>query len=192
MSAYPPPLSLVKLSLADPIAGGRALLALNPPMALRWMLLAGAVSVSVLLLYIGPAVVGDLASLPPPLGFLALQAVMNLVVIGLIAQVGRAFGGRGDFAGALWLVGWMQWITVGFLIAQIAAILLIPALNMPVAAFSVGVSIWVLVGYICALHGFQSRIAVLSGMVGVFLVFSFLLSIVLVMLGFDPAGVGNV
>lgn len=192
MNSVPSPLSLVKLSLADPIAGGRVLLALNPPMPVRWMLLAAVVSVSVLLLYLGPAVLGDLAALPPPFGFLALQSVMNLVVIGLIAQVGRAFGGQGDFAGALWLVGWMQGITVIFLIAQIAAILLIPSLNMPVAVFSVGVSIWILVGYVCALHGFRSRLAVLSGMVAVFMVFSFLLSIVLVALGFDPAGASNV
>ena len=183
------PLSLVKLSLADPIAGGRVLLALNPPMSVRWMLLAAAVSVSVLLLYLGPAVLGDLSGLPAPFGFLALQAVMNLMVVGLIAQVGRAFGGQGDFAGALWLVGWMQAITVLFLVAQIAAILFVPMLNMPVAVFSIGVSIWVLVGYVCALHGFRSRLAVLTGMIGVFLVFSFLLSIVLVALGFDPAGV---
>lgn len=189
MSAFPPPLSLVKLSLADPIAGGRALLALNPPMGLRWVLLSAAVCVSVLLLYVGPAVMGDLSQLPPPLGFLALQAVMNLVVIGLIAQVGRAFGGQGDFAGALWLVGWMQWITVAFLIVQIAAILVVPALNMPVAVFSVGMSIWVLVGYVCALHGFRSRVAVLAGMIAVFLAFSMVLSMVLVLLGVDPSGI---
>lgn len=192
MDAFPTPMSLVRLSLADPVAGGRALLALNPPMPVRWVLLAAAVCVSVLLLYIGPAVRGDLSQLPPPFGFLALQAVMNLGVIGLIAQVGRAFGGRGDFAGALWLVGWMQAITVAFLVAQLLAILLVPALNLPVAVISVGVSIWVLVGYVCALHGFASRLAVLAGMVGAFLAFSFVLSLVLLLLGFDPSGAGNV
>jgi len=184
----PDPLSLVKFSLADPVAAGRALLALNPPMPVRWMLLAAAVSTSVLLLYLGPAVMGDLSALPPPLGFLGLQAVMNLVVIGLITRVGRAFGGQDDFAGALWLVGWMQWITVVFLIAQIVAILLVPVLNMPVAMLSVMMSIWVLVGYICALHGFRSRLAVLAMMILVFLSFSVFLSMVLTLLGVDPTG----
>ena len=41
---------LIRLSLADPVEGGRRIIALNPPPVIRWMLLGAAVLVSVVLI----------------------------------------------------------------------------------------------------------------------------------------------
>ena len=185
-------IALLRLSVLDPVEGGRRIVALNPPMSLRWMLLAASVVVSVLLVYAPALVVGGTADLPAPFVFVATQGLMNLVVIGLITIVGRNFGGTGRFADVLWLIGWMQGMTTLLLVAQIVAILVIPALHIPVAVASIALSIWVLVGYICAVHGFASRIAVLIGGFMTFIVLSFVLSMILLFLGFAPPEIQNV
>lgn len=186
-------IALLRLSILDPIEGGRRILALNPPIEDRWFLLAASVVVSVLLVY-APALLmtGGVEGLPAPFAFVALQGLMNLMVIGLITVVGRGFGGTGRFAGALWLVGWLQSLTALLLLPQLAAVLLVPSLHLPVAMASVALSIWVLVGFICALHGFASRVAVLIGAFMTFIVFSFVLSLVFLFLGLVPPDLSNV
>ncbi len=191
--AQPAPFfDLVRQSLEDPVSAGHRLIALRPPMLIRWMLLAATVASSVALLYLPAGLSGQLALMPSPVSFAAIQAAANILLAALVARVGQAFGGTGRFADALWLVGWMQAITTLMLVVQIVAVLVLPGLNMPVAMLSIGVSLWVLVGFILALHGFVSRVMVLVGIVGVFILLSVVLSIVLVMLGFDPSGVSNV
>lgn len=185
-------LSLLRLSVADPLAGGQRLLAMNPPMPARWLMLAAAVLVSVVVLYALPGLTGDISDMPTPFSFAATQGALNLVVILLITHVGRGFGGTGSFAGALWLMGWLQVLTAALLLVQIAALLVLPFLSMLVGIASVAVSIWVMVGYICALHGFTSRVMVLVGGIMTLVVFSFVLSVILLILGFGPAELANV
>lgn len=184
--------ALLRLSVLDPVEGGRRILALNPPLAVRWMLLAVSVLVSSILVYLPALLAGGLAAMPAPFVFVATQALMNLIVISLITIVGRNFGGTGRFDQALWLVGWMQGLTTVLLVAQILAILIVPVLHLAVAVASVALSIWVLVGYISAMHGFTSRIAVLMGTFMTFIVLSFVLSLVLLFLGFTPSEFSNV
>jgi len=185
-------LALLRLSVVDPAEGGRQLLALDPPLAVRWMLLVATVLGSVVLLYSGPVLTGDLGGLPSPFGFVATQGVMNVVVVTLIAFVGRGFGGTGRFGDALWLMGWLQTLTAGLLIVQIAAMLVLPSLGLPIGVASVALSIWVLVGYVCAVHGFKSRVLVLISGVMTFVVISFALSLILLFLGYGPAELSNV
>lgn len=184
--------ALIRQSLADPETGAQHLMALNPPMATRWMLLAASVLGSVVLLYLLPVLTGEVSMLPSPFAFAGTQAAMNLLVIALITHVGRAFGGTGNFADAVWLVGWMQLITAGLLIAQIVVMLVLPMANVIVAIASIAVSIWLLVGFICALHGFKSRITVMVAGLMVFLLSSFVIAMVLLFFGFSPAEVSNV
>ena len=185
-------LALIRQSLADPETGAQQLIALNPPMAVRWMLLFASVLASVVLLYLVPLMTGGLSMLPSPFAFAGSQSVVNVAVVALIAFVGRAFGGQGSFADALWLIGWMQLITVGLLLAQIVVMLVLPLANVIVAIASFAVSIWLLVGFICGLHGFKSRVMVLAGGFMVLIAISFLLLIVLQLLGYTPAEISNV
>ena len=192
MSSDPRPVALLRLSLTDPEAGGRAILALNPPDWARWALLAAAVLASVVLLYLLPTLMGETTGLPSPFAFAGFQGVLNVVVVAVIAHAGRMFGGTGTFSQALWLMGWLQALTVALLAVQVLAAIVLPVLSLPVAMAAVVASIWVLVGYVCALHGFRSRLMVLLAGVGVFMAVSLLLSIVLVFLGIEPPGVANV
>lgn len=185
-------LTLVRLTVADPVEGGRAVLALNPPVLLRWMLLAAAILVSVVLIYLLPVLTGQAGDMPSPFAFAAGQGVLNGVVVALVAYAGRAFGGTGSFDDALLLMAWLQSVTVALLVLQLAVLVLIPALNLPVTLASIVISVWMLVGFVCALHGFQSRIMVLVGGVMVFTITAFVLSLVLLFLGFDLSGATDV
>lgn len=192
MAQATPLFAYLRLIVADPVAAGRALLALDPPLALRWTLLAAMVLASVVLLYLMPALAGTLSQLPTPFAFAALQAATTLFVVALVTYVGRGFGGTGTFADALWLMGWAQLWTVLLLLAQIATMLVLPILEVPVALGSVVLSLWILVGFICALHGFRSRFLVLTAGFMVFTIASFVLAAVLVLLGFNPSELTNV
>ncbi|HPD92156.1 MAG: YIP1 family protein [Rhodobacter sp.] len=184
--------TLVLQALSDPVQGGKAILALQPPVPVRWMLLAAAILVSVIGVYLVPAALGQAEDLPSPFVFTAAQVALNVVVVALITHVGRLFGGTGAFLDALWLVGWMQAITALLLVVQIVVLIALPLLNVPVFVASVAVSLWLLVGFICALHGFRSRIMVLTTGLMVFLMASYVLSLVLLALGYEPAGLSNV
>lgn len=185
-------LDVVRLSVEDPVNAAQRLIAMAPTLQIRWMLLAATVTSSVVVLYAPAVLIGQVAQMPSPFSFAAMQGMANTLLVLLVAHVGRAFGGAGRFADALWLVGWMQVITTVMLVLQVAAVLVVPGLDLMVAMASIGVSLWVLVGFISALHGFASRLMVLGGIVGVFILLSLAISLVLVALGFDPAGVGNV
>jgi len=184
--------ALVRLSVTDPVAGGRAVIALNPPVTVRWMLLSAAILVSVILFYVVPLMSGQLQQMPSPFVFAAAQFALNVLVVCLVAFVGRGFGGTGSFPDALWLLAWLQAVTVVLFVLQLVAILVVPGFNVLVTLISIIVSLWMLTGFICALHGFKSRAMVLIGGVMVFTIMSFVLSIILLFLGIDFSGVTDV
>lgn len=184
--------ALMRLTVIDPINGGRAVLALNPPTPFRWMLLAAAVLVSVVLLYALPVLTGETAQMPSPWSFAAGQGALNVLVVALVAYGGRAFGGKGSFDDALLLMAWMQMVTVALLVVQLVTLIVLPALTVMVTAVSIVISLWMLTGFVCALHGFKSRALVLVGGVMVFTITAFILSLILLFLGVDYSGVTDV
>lgn len=179
-------LALALRSVADPVEGGKAVLALNPVMAVRWMLLVAAISTAIVVLYIAPVLMGVAAEMPPPLYFALWQLGLNLFAIALISYVGRAFGGTGSFPDTLFLMGWLQALTVPLLVLQLVVTAILPGLNVMVVMAEVALSIWLLTGFVCAIHGFTSRIAVLIGGLMVLMAVSMVVSTLLLMLGFEP------
>lgn len=183
---------LARLSFLDPIAGGRAVIALAPRLALRWMLLAAAVLVSVVLLYALPVLSGTTEGMPAPMNAAAFQLGVNVLMVALMAFVGQTFGGTGRFADALLLVGWLQALTVPLVVLQLVVIVAVPVFNLAVLVGAVAASMWLLTGFVCALHGFRSRLLVLLVGMMVVIFVSMALSVVLVQLGYVPAGVTDV
>lgn len=192
MKQTDPMITLVQQSILAPEEAGRAVIALNPQMPVRWMLLAFAVVASVLIQFIPPILSGGMDGLVAPLWPAFAQFAMNLAIILMMTFVGRMAGGTGTFPDALLLVGWMQCVSLLFMVAVLLAGLLIPSLEVSILIASVVITIWILVGFICALHGFQSKALVLIGSFMVMVVFSLVLSIILLMLGFEPIGVTDV
>lgn len=184
--------SLVRFSVADPEKGAAAVLAMNPPVALRWMLMAFAVVSGVVLAYLLPVLTGRADELPSPFMAALVQAGMNVLAVALATGVGRMFGGHGRFEDALLLVGWLQLLMVGVQVVQLAVMLVLPPLAGLVMVGAVALFFWLLSGFVCALHGFQSRFMVLLGILGTLFAAAFVMSFVLILLGFELPGVGDV
>lgn len=181
-------LALVGLSLRSPVQGGQAILRLNPEMGVRWTLLAAAILMGVVVGYALPVLIGAAGGLPSPMTMAGVQLGVNIAAIGLITGVGRAFGGQGDFAGALWLMGWFQVVMLVLQVVQLVIALMLPGLTFFVASITVGLFFWILTGFICALHGFRSQVLVLLGVFATLIAAAFAVTIILMTLGIEMPG----
>jgi hypothetical protein len=182
---------LVIESLMRPRSAARRILASDVPAA---QLLQAAVLVAcagMLLGYValsmGPEVTDISAAVlgNPLLGAVAQLAIMAIVVF-LTVQVGRLFGGRGGFHGALALVVWLNAMMVLIQLGQIVALLLVPPLAVLLA---IATMIWALcafASFIAELHGFQNAAVVLGAVVLTTIVIFFGTAMLLAMLGITP------
>jgi hypothetical protein len=189
--------SLVRLSIVDPRAAARRVLAMPVPADARWMALALVVVLSVLLTQLA---IGLFATLAPPAAeapgptgvspFLAggVQAAALVLLVLAVDRVGRMFGGRGSFDGALLLVIWLHVVMICLQVIQLVTMVLVPPLGSLVALASLAAFFWVLTGFIAELHGFRSLILVFLGMLLSLFAFSVGLAILLIMLGITPPG----
>jgi len=181
--------ALARLSVTDPQQGGRDVLALDPPAEVRWMALVAAVTAGVVLAFLMPVLSGQSAQMPPPVAVAGFVIGGSALTALAMTVVGRMFGGRGDFAGAILLVAWLQWLLVGLQMVQVVALLVLPFLAELITLLAFVLYFWLLTGFVQALHGFASRGMVLLGTVGTMFALAMALSLVLLILGFDPRGV---
>ncbi len=183
---------LVRLSVAEPEKGAAAVIALNPPIAARWMLVAVSVLVGVVAAYLLPLMAGRLSEMPSPLTATTLQVGANVLAIALITVVGRIFGGTGRFEDAVLLVGWLQLIMVVVQIAQLVFMLVLPPLAGLVMVGAVVLFFWLLAGFVRGLHGFRSRFTVLMGVFASLFAAAFVVTFVLLLLGIELPGMTDV
>lgn len=183
---------LARQSLTDPEQGGRAVLALNPTLHARWLALAAAVVLGVVVAALMPLVAGRMDQAIPPFGAAALQAVVNLLAVVLMTQVGRMFGGNGRFADAVLLVAWLQALMIVVQGVQLVVLVLLPGLAGIVTILAIALFFWLLTGFVQALHGFRSRLMVLFGVLGSMFAAAFVVSLVLILVGFDPRAMTDV
>ncbi len=184
--------TLVRLSVTEPEKGAAAILALNPPLPARWMLMGFAVSLGVVLAYLLPVLSGRGGDLPMPFVAAGVQGGMNIAAVVLATTVGRMFGGRGRFEDALLLVGWLQLLMSGVQLIQLVAMLVMPPLAGLIMVAAVALFFWLLSGFVSTLHGFKSRFMVLLGTLGTLFAAAFVLSFVLLLLGFELPELGDV
>lgn len=184
--------TLVRLSIAEPEKGAAAVLALNPPMAARWMLMGFAVTLGVVLAYLLPVLAGRGAELPTPFVAAGVQGGMNIAAVVLVSAVGRMFGGRGRFEDALLLVGWLQLLMSFVQLIQLVVMVVLPPMAGLVMVAAVALFFWLLSGFVRTLHGFESRFLVLLGTLGTLFAAAFVMSFILILLGFELPEMGNV
>ncbi|TRD20752.1 Yip1 family protein [Palleronia caenipelagi] len=185
------PGGLVRLaaqSVKAPRPTMRRLLDLNLPASVLWHALALVIVLSVILAELGNILIR--AALPPgmsppvflsPVLFGALQFAAMVVIIGLVDRVGRAMGGKGDFAGALMTVTWVQAIMVLLQIAQSLMLFIAPPFAGLLLIAGVVLFFYLLSAFVAELHGFASVgrtfAMILFVMVGVALAISFFLTL---------------
>lgn len=184
--------SMVGLTLTDPEAAARSLIALRLPDQARWLALALVSVLTVLVMRLTLMVTPPVPLSPfggvmyhPVSGFL-IQAVTILLLALAMARVGSWFGGGGRFADALVLSVWLEFLMVLVGGAQLVLLLTAPALTLVLAIAAVGLFVWTLVRFTAALHGFTNLWAVFAGIVGTFLALAILFAGLTVMLGIAP------
>ncbi len=180
---------LVRLSLADPVAAGRRVLALALPRPVLWQALVLVSCLSVVLTelagLVAPAAApGFLAALSAnPIAAALLQGVVLLAMVHATWAIGRAFGGRGDLDGSLHVVIWMQALLIMLQLLQLVALVVLPPLAALVGLAGIVLFFWLFSGLVMALHGFASRARVIFGIIASFVALVFAASLVLAVLG---------
>ena len=186
--------ALTRQTLRNPEQAARWLIDQGWPMQVRWMALVLAVSLSGLLAYAStllfplPADEGAAVFLisRQPLVLAGMQLVAIVVGAGLMAGVGRMFGGHGRFEDALLLTVWIEVMLLIVQLAQIVLSLALPALAGILGIIAVALFLWLTVQFTKALHGFTSGPKVLLVMFGTLLVMGFVLSFFMAALGLMP------
>lgn len=180
------------LSLRDPQGGARWVLAQGIPRGTAWELL-----VLVLVLSTALALAAEVVGLADPVlrdnedgeSFTFVLGLINMAVLTgavfLIDGAGRMFGGKGDQAGAVMIVVWLQFILMLLQVVQYAALIALPPLAALISLFALIMVFWLPTNFIAELHGFTSRVAVFFGLMAISIVVLILVSIVLASLGLD-------
>lgn len=186
---------LLGQTFRDPESVARALMAARLPMPARWMGLMLAVTVSALLAWLssrlfplpeGEVEIPVLALTSQPLLLAGIQLFAVLLAAGLMAGVGRMFGGKGSFEDALLLTVWIEFVLLVVQTVQIVASLVLPGLSGILGVAAIALFLYLTVQFTKALHGFTSGIKVLLGIVGTAFVAGFALSFIAAALGLLP------
>ncbi|MDP5306366.1 Yip1 family protein [Paracoccus spongiarum] len=185
--------SLVGLTFREPQAAARALIRLDLPVSARWMALLVAVAVSAMLAWLssqlfplpegGPAV---LSVTGQPLAMAGMQLVAVVLASGLMAGVGRLFGGQGRFEDALLLTTWIEVVLLLVQLAQVVASLALPPLSGFLGILAIALFLWLTVQFTKALHGFHSSAKVLLVLIATAFLAGFVLSVIAAALGLFP------
>ena len=183
---------LTRNSVRDPALAVRQLQALDLPMPARWMALLLVVVLSAILgtlaVRIFPALTEGGLGIPvlSPMARVILQTAGMVLTAWLIAVVGRAFGGRGDFPDALLVVIWLEFLLLSAQSAQILLMLVFPFLGSLLGIGALLLVVWLTVQMIKALHGFSSAVLVFICMMAVGLVTLIFLTVMAGAFGLMP------
>ena len=184
--------TLTRNSLRDPALAVRQLQSLNLPMQARWMALAVVVALSAILGTLAMQIFPELAEgglgirVLSPLARVALQTGGMVLTAWLIATVGRAFGGQGDFPDALLIVIWLEFLLLVAQAAQVVLMLVFPFFGSILGIAALVVIAWLSVQMIKALHGFSSAFMVFVGLIGAMLVTLIFLTVLAGAFGLMP------
>lgn len=182
--------ALVRLTLTQPRAAAQAVMRLPLPMSGRWSALLLMATLSALLMQVlgamlPPTVGPEGEALRPvgPLVWAGMVTVGMMITAGLAHSVGRWRGGKGEFADALILVAWLQFLQLLLVVVQILLMLVVPPLAPVVEIGGVLLFLWLLVNFVAEMHGFKSLGLVFLGVILTFVGAVFALSILMMALG---------
>lgn len=185
--------ALVRLTLTQPRAAAQAVMRVPLPMSGRWSALLLMAALSALLMQVlgamlPPTIGPDGQELRPvgPLVWAGMVTVGMMITAGLAYSVGRWRGGKGEFADALILVAWLQFLQLLLVAVQILLMFVLPMLAPVVEIGGVLLFLWLLVNFVAEMHGFRSLGMVFLGVILTFVGAVFALSILMMSLGVGP------
>lgn len=185
-------LGLARLTLRNPAQAVRVLQSLDLPMAVRWMGLIVIVSLSSILaslaMRIFPVLTESSLNLPDlsPISRAGLQLGGMVLSAWLVAGIGRAFGGQGDFPDALLILVWLECLMLAVQALQIVVMLLFPLFGSMLGIAALLAMVWLSVQMVKELHGFRNAALVFLGMMGAGLLTLIVLSVLAGALGLMP------
>ncbi|MDO5641119.1 MAG: Yip1 family protein [Paracoccus sp. (in: a-proteobacteria)] len=185
-------IGLARLSFLDPAQAVRRLRALDLPMSARWMVLALAVLLSTLLMVmivnarpdgVLPLIL-DVAR--QPLLYVAMLYTALAIGAWVLTTLGRAMGGRAEFADILLIVAWIEMLLFSMQLVQSVILLVSPLLSALIGLVAMLLVAVASVRLIGVLHGFDNLLIVVVLIFISFIATVFLLSIVVTVLGIAP------
>ncbi|TCP63450.1 Yip1-like protein [Rhodovulum bhavnagarense] len=185
---------LARDTVSDPREGARRVLALNLSEGLLWQALVLVVVVSVLLTALGeiavPAPVDPLLPVfsANPLLTAVVQGGLLVVMVYAIHFIGRGFGGHGDFAGAMTLTVWLQFIMMLLQVAQTVFLIVFPPLAGLIGMLGIGLFFWLLSHFVTVLHGYASALRTFFGIMASMVGIVFGISLIMSLLGVTLQG----
>lgn len=187
-------LMLARDTVSDPREGARRVLAMGLPEGVLWQALVLAVALSVLLTELGqalgPSRVDPMVAvfLQNPLPAAIIQGGLLVVMVYAIHFIARGFGGTGDFAGALALVVWLQFIMVCLQVVQTVFLVVMPPVSALIGLFGIGLFFWLLSHFVAVLNGFPSVLKTFFGIVVSMIGIVVGLNLLLLILGLSLGG----
>ncbi len=127
-----------------------------------------------------------------PLSVFVVQVLVLAGTAFLISVIGRFFGGHGTFKECLTAMVWLQIVLILIQVIQFFAGFISTQLSVLIFLMSVGVMLYLIVHFISEIHGFTSIMSVLFGVIASIFGLSFIVSILLAMLGITPEVIQNV
>ncbi|MFZ1660602.1 MAG: Yip1 family protein [Paracoccaceae bacterium] len=183
---------LASETFRDPKVAAERLMRMGIPMQAVWLgvALVAILAVIVVRLSVLPLPEKDLTDfgrmLSHPLFGPLIQGGSIAMVAAVMAGVGRMFGGKGTFENSLLLFVWLEFLVVLVGIVQTLALFIFPLAGVVISILTVVVFLWAQTQFLRALHGFTNGWLVFLGMIGTLIALSFVLAILMMMLGIVP------
>jgi len=179
-------------TLQKPREAAQRVLAEDIAIGTIWLMLATVVAVSVVMGQ-GSVILTTEGALANP--YIANPLLMYAIQMGLLTvmtyathHIGRFMGGTGEFEDALTLVTWLQFVLVCLQVVQTVAMFLAPPVADLIGIAGLLLFLWLFTNFVAVLHGFQSL-----GLVFVMILLSafgvtFVISLILTMIGVTAPG----
>lgn len=181
----------------DPRTAAARVMQERLPAPVLWMMLVAVVAASVVIgqgsmIFATSGAMLDNPYLANPLAMCVIQLGLLVVTVFAIHHIGRAMGGQGVFEDTLALIVWLQFVMACLQLVQTALMFLSPPLSDVVGIFGLVLFLWLLTHFVAAAHGFRSLGGVFMMIMASTFAITFLLSLVLAMLGIAAPGDFNV
>ncbi len=167
-------------TVTNPREVARHLIAMNPPIAVRWQAFAFLTILSTVLPMVAFWIAGGEARAEVltsnPVMLTAVQFGFNIITVLLMQGVGQWAGGKGQFHDALLLMVWLQMMLLVLQLVQSVAIIVAPVLLLPIMAVGIVLMFWLLSHFTAELHGFKSAFRVFGVIFGLMFVVGLALS----------------
>jgi hypothetical protein len=182
-------LAMARYTVQDPRSAARMLMALRLPNRARWLLFGLVATAAAIFTHVGfnllpqdeTAFMGE--AMASPIETALFQAGFLLLTVAAVYRIGRWRGGKGSFADALLLIGWLQIVLLCIQVIQIVALVILPPVAQVIGVAGLVLSFWMLTQFIAELHGFQSAWRVFFGILTTVLGASVIIAIGLVIFG---------